>query len=345
MKFSLCNKDTEVIIGKNIISNNIPLHRKYFLVYSEGLEKLISNTILSKFKSYKVPNGEASKEMNYAIAILKEILDYDFTRNDGIIALGGGTVSDLAGFVSSIYMRGTYLINIPTTLLAMVDASIGGKNGLNFYGYKNIIGSFYQPNLILEDIDFLKTLPKEEIMNGLGEIIKYAMMLDKEFYYYLLNEKDNIINYGENQLSYIISRSVYHKMSIVKEDEIETKGLRTILNFGHTIGHAIESASLFKVKHGYAISYGMLCETKIGVDNNLISEDVLSYLEDILRSFDYNFNSIEIDKEIAIKAIKHDKKKQGNKIMLPLPAKVGSWKIFHVDLDLLEKGLNLCLKN
>ncbi len=345
MIFNINGNEVNILIGDNIL-NKFDQEKKYFIIYQDSLSnelnKIVSN--LKYYDIYKAPDGERAKDINVVLDIIKKMVKKGYTRKDAIISLGGGTISDLAGFVASIYMRGIDLINIPTTLLSMVDASIGGKNGVNFEGIKNVIGTFYQPKIIINDISFLRTLPKEEVLNGMGEVIKYSVTMDKNLYNYLIDNKDNILNLNKESLIFIIESSIKDKMKIVINDEKETNGLRTVLNFGHTIGHAIESGSEFKIKHGFAVSYGMICETQIGINERIINEDVYYAIKNVvdLYKIKIDLNNININK--ALESLGKDKKILNNrKIMIPLPVRIGEFEIFMLDLDIIEKGFIRCL--
>ncbi|MEM3369044.1 MAG: 3-dehydroquinate synthase family protein, partial [Thermoproteota archaeon] len=215
--------------------------------------------------------------------MLDAMFHNDFTRTDFVVAIGGGTIIDLSGFIASIYMRGVNLVNVPTTLLGMVDAALGGKNGVNFGGIKNIIGTFYQPLLVVSDVSFLETLPREELCRGLAEVIKYGITLDRGLFNYLERHRDKILSGDSSKLEEIVYKSSLNKLSIVKKDEKETKGVRIVLNFGHTIGHAIEAASNFKVHHGEAVSVGMIYEAEIAKELGYAKEDVVEALKFVLK--------------------------------------------------------------
>jgi 3-dehydroquinate synthase len=345
MIFDVGGEKINVMIGENIL-NLFDKGKKYFVIYqnslSNELDKVSSN--LMDYDIYEAPDGEKAKDVDVALDIIKKMVEKGYTRRDAIISLGGGTISDLSGFVASIYMRGINLINIPTTLLSMVDASIGGKNGVNFRGIKNVIGTFYQPRMIINDILFLKTLPKEEILNGMGEVIKYSIIMDKDLYNYIVNNKEEILNLNKDNLIFVIESSIKDKMKIVVNDVKETNGLRAVLNFGHTIGHAIESGSEFKIKHGFAISYGMACETQIGINEGIINEDIYYAIKNVLSLYKIEVKLNDIDINKALESIEKDKKRLNNKkIMIPLPISLGEFKIFTMNLDVIKKGFLKCL--
>jgi len=253
---------------------------------------------------------------------------------------------DVAGFAASIYMRGIDLVNIPTTLLGMVDAGIGGKTGVNFGNAKNMIGTFYQPSLILVDTSFLDSLPKEEVRRGIAEVIKYGVVLDKELYDFLSLNHSSVLEKDDEVMEKLIGSSIKDKLSVVSEDERETKGIRIVLNFGHTVGHAIEAASKFTIPHGLAISVGMVCEAKIaeemGYAEEGVVEDVLWLLQ--LFGLPYSIEALgEIPVEDALKALGKDKKRRGDTVLMPFPTRIGSWKAVRVPLETLWGFTKQCL--
>ncbi|TRM85751.1 3-dehydroquinate synthase, partial [Sulfolobus sp. A20-N-G8] len=246
----ICCSKVNIVIGKGALSKLSEIKDKNVaLIHSKKINVDGIKTYLERFYDIPINDGEDSKDLSNVMLIIKELFNRGFDRGDYLVALGGGTVTDVAGFVASIYLRGINLINIPTTLLGMVDASIGGKNGVNFGDIKNVLGTFYQPSLIISDLKFLETLPADELLKGLAEVIKYGLTLDKELYDFLSLNKDKILAKDEEALEEIIYRSSLDKINVVKEDERENKGIRIVLNFGHTIGHAIEAGSEIMIAH------------------------------------------------------------------------------------------------
>ena len=190
----------------------------------------------------EIPDGEQYKTLDWANAVFTALLINTFDRRSPLVALGGGVIGDLTGFAAACYMRGVPFVQVPTTLLAMVDSSVGGKTGVNHPLGKNMIGAFYQPRLVLMDLDALKTLPKEELLSGMAEVIKYGVIWDRELFDFLEKNREKILNLEEGPLGHIIRRSCEIKADVVSKDEREG-GLRAILNFGHTVGHAVETLS------------------------------------------------------------------------------------------------------
>jgi len=220
-----------------------------------------------------VPDNETGKTLDVASDILKDIASYDKAKRIFIIALGGGVIGDLAGFIASVYKRGIPYIQIPTTLLAQVDSSIGGKTAIDLIEGKNLVGAFYQPRLVFSDTSFLKTLPLRQIRSGLAEVIKYGIIKDPRLFFYLEKNLKKVIALNPAALEFIITRSSQIKAKIVASDEREEKKLRTILNFGHTLGHALETAQDYQgYNHGEAIALGMLCACDISKRLRLIKD-------------------------------------------------------------------------
>lgn len=240
------------------LKNYLNTARKSFVISDEGVAQKWKDELMNQLEDavlFVVPQGEGSKSFVWYEACLKEMLKQGFHRKDQVIALGGGVVGDLAGFVAATYMRGIDLIQIPTTTLSQIDSSIGGKVAINAEGIKNCIGAFWQPKLVLIDPQTLSTLPKRHVVNGLIEALKAGCIQDAELF--RIFEEENV----EDHLEEIILRSLKMKKRIVEEDETE-QGIRKILNFGHTIGHAIESSQMGKLYHGEAVGLGMLMITE-----------------------------------------------------------------------------------
>ncbi|MGC8672739.1 MAG: 3-dehydroquinate synthase [Thermoplasmata archaeon] len=314
---------------KRIIDRN-----KSLLIYQNNIEELVKNfTKQAEIDSelLKIRDGESGKSLKTVEEILSYLINNNFGREDVIIAFGGGSVCDVAGFASSIFKRGMKLVMIPTTLLAMVDAAIGGKNGVNFHKTKNQIGTFYQPDLIYNNIKFVKTLDKNEFQSGLGEIIKYGVSLNEELFDFIIKNKNKIKKRELKIIKEIVKRSQKIKMNIVKKDEKEIKGIREILNVGHTIGHAIESNSNFNVKHGIAVFYGMLVECKISKILGIADKDVCNIINKIMNEFDIPNINISNNKKFR-RYIINDKKITNGKLFFPAIKKIGEVELIYIDL-------------
>lgn len=303
--------------------NYLDLDRKVGIVTDSGVPKEYAETVANQCKDsviITIPEGEKSKNFENYSLILKTLIENGFTRSDCVVAVGGGVIGDMAGFSAASYMRGIDFYNIPTTLLAQVDSSIGGKTAIDFCGVKNVVGAFYQPKCVLIDPDTLKTLPKRHISNGLAESVKMAMTFDSKLFE--LFETENI----KENLNEIIYRSLKLKKNVVEQDEKES-GLRKTLNFGHTIGHAIESIGEFEdLLHGECVAIGMTYFT---------SEDVLPRLKNVLLKLNLPYKA-DVDAEKIIELASHDKKKSGDKISVVRVETIGEFILEDISFSEFE---------
>jgi 3-dehydroquinate synthase len=307
-------------------------------LYGSTLEQSLTREGF-KVTVLQVPDGEEQKSLEVAGRLYNDLTDLYCERTTPILALGGGVIGDLTGFVAATYLRGVPLIQIPTTLLAQVDSSIGGKVAVNHGRLKNKIGAFYQPRLVISDIATLRTLTTKELSEGLAEVIKYAVIGDKEFFAYLEENLDRIKSLDERLLEDIVYKSAKIKAEVVEKDEKDS-GLRNILNYGHTVGHAIESASGFKVEHGKAVALGMLAAGRISSKLGLMDKNELTRLKDIIQRAELPTELPDLEVEKLIQAIKHDKKILEGKIRFILPKSLGSVFITdEVSLSLVEQVL------
>ncbi|MBQ3168251.1 MAG: 3-dehydroquinate synthase, partial [Clostridia bacterium] len=255
---NLQEKSYDILVQRGILESageHLNLNRRVLVVTDSGVPAEYAKTLTQQCREpviFTVQAGEGSKSMETFLRLLETMLNHGFSRKDCVAAVGGGVVGDLSGFAASAYMRGIDFYNIPTTLLSQIDSSIGGKTAINFGGVKNIVGAFYQPEMVLIDPDLLKTLPKRQISNGLAEAVKMALTSDRALFE--LFEKEDI----ESHIDEIIIRSLEIKKSVVEQDEKEA-GLRKILNFGHTIGHGIESSeNMTELYHGECVALGLI---------------------------------------------------------------------------------------
>jgi len=287
----------------------------------------------------QVPDGEEEKSLETAGRLYNELTGVYAERTTPILALGGGVIGDLAGFVAATYLRGVPLIQVPTTLLAQVDSSIGGKVAVNHDQLKNMIGAFYQPRLVVTDVGTLKTLPTKEFTNGLAEVIKYAVIWDKELFIYLEGNLDKVRALDEMTLGEIVFRTVKIKAIIVEKDERDM-GLRSILNYGHTVGHAIESVSDFEMGHGEAVAIGMLAAARISNQLGFLDRREVIRLKGLIEEagLPTKFENLEVGQ--IIQAMKHDKKVLEGKVRFILPRTIGEVFITdEVSLSLVEQVL------
>ncbi|HSQ97569.1 MAG TPA: 3-dehydroquinate synthase [Rickettsiales bacterium] len=328
------NKEYSIIKEEalNFLNNYVNIS-KFSKVVILTDENLIKNGWLKKlpFDFIQIPFGEINKSLETVVKIWKSMNDFGMDRKSLLVNLGGGVVCDLGGFCASTYMRGIEFLQIPTTLLSQVDASVGGKTGFDFNGAKNIIGTFAEPYKVIIDSSTLKTLPKREYVSGMAEVIKYGIIYDKEFFEYL--ESKNISD------DYIIKKSCEIKADVVGKDFKET-GIRKILNFGHTIGHAIESLSLKTDKpllHGEAVAIGMLAEAYI----SKMSDNDLKRIKNILVSYNLPISYKGNLNEIYSMLFK-DKKNIAGKIKFVLANEIGSCDF---DIEIEEDIIKSAIKN
>jgi len=310
---------------RKYLSNLNQQYYKISVITDENIYKIYKNILNKKYlNTIKIKPGEKSKSIENKIMIEEKLLKLKFNRKSVIVALGGGVVGDLVGFVASTFLRGIDLIQIPTSLVAMVDSSIGGKTGINNDLGKNLIGTFYNPKKIIVNSSFLKTLPESELRQGLAEIIKYGVIYDLRLFKLL--EKINI-NFTENSqqiINKIIKNCIAIKVKVVEEDFKETDK-RSILNFGHTVGHGLEKLYSYKKSHGDCIGLGMAIEASIANKYFDLNHESLNKIYKILDRFalrSIRYSSTQI--KSIIKYMELDKKNKTNKITFSLPNKIGS---------------------
>lgn len=321
-------KGYDIIVGRKLLKEAgryFNLDRKVLIISDSGVPREYVKEVRKQCKEGYVcifKQGEASKNIETYKKCIERAVECSLDKKSAIVAIGGGVVGDLAGFVASSYMRGIDFYNIATTTLSQIDSSIGGKVAIDYEGYKNIVGAFYQPKGVIIDLDTLKTLDKRNVNNGLVEAIKTGLIGDKELFE--MFENDDV------SLEEIIYRSLCFKKRIVEEDEKE-QGLRKILNFGHTIGHGIETYSKDVYLHGECVGIGMM---KI-----IEQEEIRQRLKNVLTKYSLPTDCIYDTKEV-MKIIKHDKKARGDKIDVVVLNKIGEAKIKSVDFKYLEDVLN-----
>lgn len=336
LQFSSSSANYPIHIGSNLLGN-----KELFLPYvssdevaivtSDNIPKQYLQTVSKIFPNHKLisivlPDGEKHKCIDTLNIIFTKLLEKNFSRQSTLIALGGGVVGDMVGFAAACYKRGINFIQVPTTLLAQVDSSVGGKTGVNHALGKNMIGAFYQPVNVVIDIDTLKTLPIREYKSGFAEIVKYGMLYDAEFFSYLERNLDNILNKNSETLQQIIFRCCQIKAKIVAKDEKETDGKnRILLNLGHTFGHAIETVSQYKVYlHGEAIAVGLVLASYLSNQLGHITVDthnrVVAFLENL--GLPVSIPSVYKVEDLYAAMLK-DKKNTSSKIKLVLLKELG----------------------
>ncbi|MCM8780344.1 MAG: 3-dehydroquinate synthase [Candidatus Omnitrophica bacterium] len=292
-------------IGKDAyVITNTNIKNRYGDILRRNLE---DKDIRVKFKP--VPDTERSKSLSVVFSILKDVIGYDKNKIIFFVAFGGGVIGDLTGFIASIYKRGMPYIQIPTTFLAQVDSSVGGKTAVDLPEAKNLIGTFYQPRLVISDIFFLRTLDLRQIRSGLAEVIKYGVIKDTSLFLYLKKRWKDLLALERDVLESVVVRCIRVKADIVEQDETEKKQIRTILNFGHTLGHAIEAAAGYtRYTHGEAVALGMLLSLDISKRLHLLDVNTSQQIEDLIKEVGLptRIESIGINKIIG--AYYRDKK-------------------------------------
>ena len=267
--------------------------------------------------------GESQKNLDTIASLVSGLAQLHFDRKDAIIAFGGGVSGDIAGFVASSYMRGIPFVQIPTTLLAQVDSSVGGKTGVDIPEGKNMVGAFYQPKAVYIDIDVLQTLPKEELLGGLAEVIKYGVIRDRTFFDFLKVNREAILQLDEKCISEMIYKCCEIKADVVSEDEKEG-GVRRILNYGHTIGHAVEGASDYSIIHGLAVAIGMVAAARLAVLNHLMTAEESQQILQILEEYGMPVCvPAELDRDRIKKYLLTDKKTVAGTVFFVLPTTIG----------------------
>ncbi|RZO50979.1 MAG: 3-dehydroquinate synthase [Candidatus Pelagibacterales bacterium] len=340
-KILINSKDTNynIYVGSNLIAQINKILKKdkinaknFLIIYDSKVPFKIINTLRKKIKEniifHKFYSSEKNKNQKSVNKILNIMLKNNFNRNDCLIAVGGGIIGDVSAFAASIFKRGLKFINIPTTLLAQVDSSIGGKTGINSDYGKNLIGSFYQPDLVIADIKFLKYLPKRELICGYAEIFKHSIISDKKFFYFLLNNFEKIISLKKPYIDRAIYKSCLIKKKIVEKD-VKEKNLRKTLNLGHTFAHSYEASYKYSkgLNHGEAVLLGINSASEFSFKKNLLNYKeyklIINHISKINNSLKINnyFNKKDTNKLLGY--IKNDKKNISKKINLILINKIG----------------------
>ncbi|MCD8524319.1 MAG: 3-dehydroquinate synthase [Gammaproteobacteria bacterium] len=298
-----CSFWKEAITGASVcVVTSQSVADTYLATFIQNFRHFFCSTVI-------LPDGETSKTIEAWTQILTTLVSGGHKRDTTIIALGGGVIGDVAGFASSCYHRGTRFIQVPTTLLSQVDAAIGGKTAVNFEGFKNLIGTFYQPNMIVIDPTFLETLPDRDYHAGLSEVIKYALIRDESFFIYLSTYREAIFRRDFSVLVEVIARCCRIKINLVESDPYDKTGKRALLNFGHTFAHALESATRYQYLHGEAVGWGMHKASELSHELGYLSADDLCLIRDLLRAYEVDRHiSNDVTPEILLRHMSYDKK-------------------------------------
>lgn len=354
IRLNLKDRSYDILVGYGLLAKTGSLLKKAGIgsdaviitnksVFKEH-GKALENSLLRAGISTRielVPDSERAKSVDVASGVIENIARYDRLKRVFIIAFGGGVVGDLAGFIASVYKRGIPYVQIPTTLLAQVDSSIGGKVAIDLPVAKNLVGSFYQPKLVISDIAIIKTLPMRQIRNGMAEIIKYGIIKDYRLFCFLEENMEKIIGMEKISMEYVIARCSKIKAEIVTKDEFDRKSVRAVLNYGHTIGHAIETSTGYGKYycHGEAVALGMMVASEISLRLGLLGFDDVCRIQRLIRraGLPMRFKGAGFSKIRTI--YQHDKKFLNKKNRFILPVQIGQVKIVEgIQDDIIKKA-------
>lgn len=341
VRVNLGPRSYDILIGQGLLANlpslfsNVGKATAIFAVCDEHVQAQAS-LVAKGFQNQNinvthvvVPSGENQKCLDSAAKLYDQLVDSHADRKTMVLALGGGVVGDLAGFVAATFNRGLNLFMVPTTLLSMVDSSVGGKVGINHPKGKNLIGAFHQPVGVAIDIDVLKSLPDREYRSGLAEIVKYGMIMDADLFSFLESNAAGILARKPELLIKIIRRSCECKAQIVSQDEREETGLRAILNFGHTFAHAFETIGGYgKWLHGEAVAAGMVCANKVSLNRGLIDESIANRMVALLKAFKLPTDPPELSSAALLEVMRNDKKSVRGSLRFILATKLGAVSLF-----------------
>ena len=336
LQVGLAERSYPIIIREGLLSEigtdlqNRSIAKRYGVIADEYVASLFGDTILESLAAGGIgaelitfPGGEASKNLDTIARLASALAQRGFDRQDGLLALGGGVTGDITGFLAATYMRGIPFVQVPTTLLAQVDSSVGGKTGVDIPEGKNLVGVFYQPRCVYIDSRVLSALPQSELLNGLAEVIKYGVIYDRTFFEFLETRRQNILALELPVLEEVIATCCAIKADVVEKDEREAD-LRRILNYGHTLGHAIEAASSYTLAHGSAVAIGMVAAAELGVLKGILAADEKARIRKLISDFGLPVEiPIELDRQEIISYLKTDKKTVGGRVFFVLPSTIG----------------------
>lgn len=362
MEYNIQVKESNKVIYPIVLTNNYDKlsqlfvdldssNKKICIVSDSNVSKLYLDEIFDIIKNhaketytFSFPAGESQKNLDTVYSLYENLIKWKFDRKDILIALGGGVVGDLTGYVAATYLRGISFVQMPTSLLAMVDSSIGGKTGVDFKGYKNMVGAFHQPSAVYINVKTLESLPKEHYYNGMAEIIKHGLIIDFNYLNWLKDHEVGIHSFDNETIIQMIYQSCLIKKDVVENDPKE-QGIRALLNFGHTIGHAIERAMDFNLLHGECVSIGMVAAAYISMKQGYLAQDDLAKIIDMLKDFKLPVN---LNNSISLKElfnnISLDKKQESGKLKFILLKEIGQAFIEKkVSNDEIQKAIEYIL--
>jgi len=355
---ALGNRSYSIFIGNGLLSDTGNQLKKMGIGRTLGivtnptvgplyLDPLLEGLNKEGFRTevFLIPDGESYKTLETIKDLYQRMLSAHFDRSSTLIALGGGVIGDMTGFAAATYMRGISFLQVPTSLEAQVDASVGGKVAVDLPEGKNLVGAFYQPQGVFIDLDVLKSLPVRELSSGLSEVIKYGIIWDQEFFSYLEENIDKVFQYDMDILRHIVKRSCEIKAEVVSQDETE-QGLRAILNFGHTVGHAIETLTGYQaVRHGEGVGMGMIAACLMADQMGLCSGKITSQVQNLVQQAKLPTTLPELDVDKILETMLYDKKAKEGKITLVLPEKIGKTIIMEVeDLNPVKNAIRQMMR-
>ncbi len=342
------DKGNLTTIGR--ILRDFSFSNKPVIVSNPTVFDLYGESVINSLKNYDydvtfllIPDGEEYKNSAWYDYIMNELLKQRLDRKSVLIALGGGVIGDITGFAASTYMRGIDYIQVPTTLLSQVDSSVGGKTGINHYLGKNMIGAFYQPRYVLIDVDTLDTLPDREIRAGMAEVIKYGVIWDKKFFSYLKDNRQAVLSLEHDAITHIIGRSCQIKAEVVSKDEREA-GLRAVLNFGHTVGHGIETSTGYKkFLHGESVAIGMYIEAGVASLLSMLEYEAFNEIRELIDAYELPYETPpDISADMLMESMSIDKKVLSGDIRFVLPEEIGRVKMVGgINKETIEKAIAL----
>jgi 3-dehydroquinate synthase len=332
-------------IGAELKKHNFA--NRYFVISDSTVADLYGQQLLASLKQAGYdseilifPAGEQSKVLTTIGDLASRLAQFGMDRSDGLLALGGGVTGDITGFLAASFIRGVPFVQVPTTLLAQVDSSVGGKTGVDIPEGKNLVGAFYQPKAVYIDSQVLKTLPKEELLNGLAEVIKYGVIYDGKFFDFLESKRQEILALNLAVIEEVIESCCAIKAAVVEADEREAD-LRRILNFGHTIGHAVEADSNYQLAHGMAVAIGMVAACRLAVDKGIFENSMSERVLRLIADFGLPVSIPPDAVANKLKAyLQTDKKTVGGKVFFVLPTEIGKVTITdNIDSSMLDRVL------
>jgi len=344
IKVNLGERSYSILVGRNLGGALAKLLKERFgpkkilVVTDKRIAALHSRSLLKTIRNagaegalHIVPSGERAKQERELFRIYGALLSYGCDRSSAVIALGGGTIGDLAGFAAATYMRGIAFINCPTTLLAQVDSSIGGKTGIDLPQGKNLIGAFYQPRLVCCDESYLETLPTRELVSGLSEVIKYGVLGDKRLFEYLEKNIEGVLDCDRNVLNHVVTRCARIKADMVARDEYEQKGVRARLNLGHTFAHGFEGAAGYSgINHAQAVALGLIAAGRLSVQKGFFTTSSHERLVSLVKraKLPIHLRKFSLTPQRIIRFMKRDKKARGGRLKFILPTSIGKVRIY-----------------